>query len=93
MSRAALVCRELGCTGSHVIARLIFIAFKGGFPLSCKILRAFYELFTYVKNTHVNSFHCCVKSFCCATFFTYVYVRFRPTNALGPGLKTKRAGI
>ena len=53
----------------------------------------FYVLFTCVKNTHVNSFHCCVKSFCCAAFFTYVYVRFRPTNALGPGLKTKRAGI
>ena len=53
----------------------------------------FYVLFTCVKNTHVNSFHCCVKSFCCAAFFTYVYVRFRPTNALDPGLKTKRAGI
>ena len=50
-------------------------------------------LFTCVKNTHVNSFHCCVKSFCWAAFFTYVYMRFRPTNTLGPGLKTKRAGI
>ena len=50
----------------------------------------FYVLFTCVKNTHVNSFHCCVKSFCCAAFFAYVYVRFRPTNALEFDLSGKK---
>ena len=45
--------------------------------------------FTCVNKTHVNRFHCCVKLFYAALPF---YVRFRATSALGPGLKTNRAG-
>ena len=57
---------------------------QGTFPLARKILRAF-----YVRKNHTREQFPLLRKI----MLLYVYVRFRPTNALGPGLKTKRAGI
>ena len=59
---------------------------KGGFPLLRKILRAFYV----PKNMHVNSFHCCVKSFCCTAFFYICLLKFSPYKRLGPWVEKER---
>ena len=71
------------------LGKAVTCQLKGEFPLSRKILRAF-----YVRKKHARKQFPLLRKIILTLrcLFTYVYVRFRPTNALGSGLKTKRAG-